>query len=254
MPEETVSLISVNEAPQRVNILGFPVDCVSMEQTVKILEGFLSSEKTRLVFTADSNAFINAETQDGYRRLFEEADLITPDSAGPVWALGKYGHPVPGRVSGVDLLERLCEISQRTKCRMFFLGSSPGVAEQARQNLLQKYPGCEIIGARDGFFKKEQDAEIAEEISKLKPDVLVVAMGMPRQELFILDTADIIKAKIGIGVGGSLDVHSGSVKRAPLLIQKIKMEWLWRLILNPKKFDKVRNLPTFYLRVRKATK
>ncbi len=137
---------------------------------------------------------------------------------------------------------------------MYFLGGAPGVAEAAARNLNLKHPGCNILGCRDGFFGDLSDEAVAENIATLKPDILVVAMGMPRQELFILDTATTIGAKIGIGVGGSLDVHSGTVKRAPKLFQKLRIEWLWRLLLNPRKLEKVKNLPKFYLSVRRAQK
>jgi N-acetylglucosaminyldiphosphoundecaprenol N-acetyl-beta-D-mannosaminyltransferase len=243
------------ESPvERVFVLGLPVDRVSLGQTEEVLTKFLGSEGTKLVFTADSHAFICAETDPSFRRCFSEAALITPDSAGPAWALGQYGKPVPGRVSGVDLVEVLCRISATTGAKMYFLGGAPGVAETAASKLSAKYPGCRIVGSRDGFFGDLSDATVAEDIAKLKPEILVVAMGMPRQELFILDTADIIRAKIGIGVGGSLDVHSGMVKRAPMIFQKLKIEWLWRLLLNPRKLEKVKNLPKFYLSVRRAQK
>jgi N-acetylglucosaminyldiphosphoundecaprenol N-acetyl-beta-D-mannosaminyltransferase len=239
---------------ERVFVLGLPVDRVSLAQTEEILKSFLKSDGTKLVFTADSHAFICAESDPSFRRCFSEAALITPDSAGPAWALGQYGKPVPGRVSGVDLVEVLCRISATTGATMYFLGGAPGVAEAAVRNLSLKHPGCNILGCRDGFFGDLSDEAVAENIATLKPDILVVAMGMPRQELFILDTATTIRAKIGIGVGGSLDVHSGTVKRAPKLFQTLRIEWLWRLLLNPRKFEKVKNLPKFYLSVRRAQK
>ena len=240
------------DQPERVNILGYPLDRVTLQQTKSIFEGLLSSAtKTNLVLTADSNAFVSAATDPDYQRVFAEATLITPDSAGPVWALSRVGKPVPGRVSGVDLLEVLCEISASSGPSIFFLGSAPGVADVAVANLKEKYPKMVIAGIRDGYFDKGQDREIAKAIAETKPDILIVAMGMPRQELFILDTAEIINAKIGIGVGGSLDVHSGTVKRAPKFIQQVKLEWAWRFLLNPKKFAKVKNLPVFYWKVRR---
>lgn len=235
--------------PERVYVLDQPIDCVTMPQTVKILEKFLQEEGTKLVLTADSNAFINAESDESYARIFREAALITPDSSGPVWAMNKLGHSQPGRVSGVDIVEELCKLSVQTGASLYFLGAAPGIAESAATNLSAKYPGVKIAGFRDGFFSPKDDHKIAEEIALTQPDVLMVAMGMPRQEIFILETAGIIKAKVGIGVGGSFDVHSGTVQRAPKFIQKIRMEWLWRLILNPKKFAKVKNLPIFWWRI-----
>jgi N-acetylglucosaminyldiphosphoundecaprenol N-acetyl-beta-D-mannosaminyltransferase len=243
--------------PERVDILGFPIDRVTLEQSKNIFSKLLSepNEKgnytTNLVLTADSNAFVSAEKDSDYQRIFSEAQLITPDSAGPVWALGRLGKEVPGRVSGVDLLEVLCQLSEETSARIFFLGAAPGIADKAVEKLKEKYPKMIVAGVRDGFFARSEDANVARTIAATSPDILIVAMGMPRQELFILDTAEIIQSKIGIGVGGSLDVHSGMVKRAPKLVQRLGAEWLWRFILNPRKIAKVKNLPIFYFRVRR---
>lgn len=239
--------------PERVTILGFPIDRVSLIQTKEIFASYVQAPftKTHLVLTADSNAYISAESDPEYQRVFSEASLITPDSAGPVWALARMGKQVEGRVSGVDLLEVLCELSGTFGASIYFLGSAPGVAAAAVENLQKKFPKMVVAGVRDGYFAKSNDETVAKSIAETKPDIMVVAMGMPRQELFILDTASIIQAKMGIGVGGSLDVHSGTVKRAPKLIQKIKMEWAWRFLLNPRKIAKVKNLPIFYWKVRR---
>ena len=249
------AVLMANQKPERVKILGYPIDCVTLEQTKNIFLDYLKDDsQTHLILTADSNAFISAATDPVYQRIFKEASLITPDSAGPVWALERLGHAVPSRVSGVDLVEELCLISQETGCSIFFLGAAPGVAEAAAKKLKEKYPSMKVAGVKDGFFQGQSDVEVATQIANTNPDILVVAMGMPRQECFILDTAKIIGARIGIGVGGSLDVHSGTVKRAPVIFQKLRLEWAWRFILNPKKIAKVKNLPAFYMKVRKQTK
>ena len=128
MPENSIVLNS--NKPERVQILGFPIDRVTIDQAKQIFLDYLKEPftKTNLVLTADSNAFVSAETDPEYQRLFDEASLITPDSAGPVWALERIGKPVEGRVSGVDLLEVLCGISEDTGSSIFFLGSAPGIA------------------------------------------------------------------------------------------------------------------------------
>lgn len=226
-----------------------------MTDAIEWLElNLLSTGLTKLVFTADSNAFISAQSDSAYADLFSKADLITPDSAGPVWALAKNGFALPGRVSGVDLVEELCILAAKHQKSIYFVGSAPGVAAAAAGRLLEKHPGFSVAGARDGYFQPNEDEAIAKEIAITQPDILIVAMGMPRQEQFILNTSETIGARIGIGVGGSLDVHSGSVKRAPMIIQKLKIEWLWRFLLNPKKIAKVKNLPIFYWQVSRQKK
>jgi N-acetylglucosaminyldiphosphoundecaprenol N-acetyl-beta-D-mannosaminyltransferase len=143
----------------------------------------------------------------------------------------------------------ICAKSAELGWRVFFLGAAPGVAEQAAERLRLAYPGCNIVGARHGFFPSESDAVVASEIAETHPDVLFVGMGIPRQEKFIRATQDIVGARVSMGVGGSFDVFSGRVKRAPVLFQRLRMEWFWRLLQDPKKISKVKLLPKFVVLV-----
>lgn len=209
------------------------------------LEGFLESDRSHLVVTADATAIVIAHSNSAFKSLIESADLVTPDGNGVIWAAKHRGTQLQERVSGVDLVDRLCSLSADKGYRIFFLGSGPGVAELAAEKLRLKYPGCNIVGSRHGYFPAESDEIVAHEIAALQPDILFVAMGMPRQEEFIRATQAVIKPKVAMGVGGSLDVFSGKAKRAPHAFQRVKLEWLWRLLLNPRKFAKVRLLPKF---------
>ena len=119
----------------------------------------------------------------------------------------------------------------------------------AAERLRLQHPGCNIVGTRHGFFPAEDNGIVAEEVAHSRPDILFVAMGIPRQEKFIVATMDVINAKVAIGVGGSFDVLSGKTRRAPKLIQRLNMEWLWRLAMNPRKLSKAATLPRFAWRV-----
>jgi N-acetylglucosaminyldiphosphoundecaprenol N-acetyl-beta-D-mannosaminyltransferase len=238
----------------RVEILGLPVDRVTMSDTLERIETFIRSDRCHLIITADASGLVQAQTDPDFRELFDVADLITPDSVGVLWASRKFGTPLPERVSGVDIVDRVCRLSADRGYKIYFLGAAPGVAELAAEKMRLKYPGCNIVGARHGYFPSESDTVVAQEIAETKPDVLFVAMGIPRQEKFIRSTADIIGAKVAMGVGGSFDVFSGKVKRAPKLFQRLRIEWLWRLAQNPKKIGKVMNLPRFVVLVLKAKK
>jgi N-acetylglucosaminyldiphosphoundecaprenol N-acetyl-beta-D-mannosaminyltransferase len=152
------------------------------------------------------------------------------------------------------LVDRICGMSADRGYRIYFLGAAPGVAETAAEKLRLKHPGCNIVGARHGYFPADSDGIVAAEISLTKPDFLFVAMGIPRQEKFIRATESIINAPVAMGVGGSFDVFSGRVKRAPLIFQKLHLEWLWRLMLNPRKISKAKNLPIFAWMVLRAGK
>ena len=226
-------------------VLGVPVSLSSMEATLGTIEEFIANGEPHLVVTADSSGFAMAEEDRELRAIYEAADLVTPDSQGVVWALGKAGHKHVTRVSGVDLFDQICRLSANKGYRLFFLGAAPGVAEMTAEKIRLRHPGCNIVGTRNGYFPADDDEVVAAEVANQTPDVLFVAMGIPRQEKFIFKTMGIVRAKVSIGVGGSFDVFSGKAKRAPVVVQRLKLEWLWRLVLNPSKFSKVKMLPRF---------
>ncbi len=242
-------MINSETGKERVDILGFHVDPISMDETLLWIRQKAKENQFHLLITADASGIVQAQEDPALAELYRKASVVTPDGAGILWAANRFQTPITHRVSGVDLVERLCAISASEGLSIYFLGAAPGVAETAKTRLEQKYPGCHIVGVRDGFFNGRSDEDVAKEIGEIAPDILLVAMGIPRQEKFLWATRDLTKAKIGIGVGGSFDVHSGQVKRAPKVMQALKLEWAWRLLLNPKKIAKVRLLPVFARRV-----
>lgn len=233
----------------RVMVLGVPIDLIDMPKAIERIEAMVASRAPSLVVTADATALVIAHDDAKFAEIVNHAALVTPDGSGIVWALKRKGIRNVSRVSGVDLLDSLCARSADKGYRLFFLGSEPGVAELAAEKLRLRHPGCNIVGTRHGYFPADSDEVVAQEIASAKPDILFVAMGMPRQEKFILATQSIIMAPVSMGVGGSFDVFSGRAKRAPRIIQKLWLEWLWRLLLDPKKIKKVRVLPRFALMV-----
>lgn len=236
----------------RVDILGVAVDRLDMQTALKRLDEFLQSKSPHIVVTADAAGIVQAQSDPEFLNILKEADLVTPDSIGVLWAAKKKGEPIKERVSGVDLTDKLCAMSADKGWRIFLLGSQPGVADLAAEKLRLKHPGCNIVGARHGFFPSESDEVVAQEVAATKPDILLVAMGIPRQEKFIKKTQAMIGASVAMGVGGSLDVFSGKAKRAPKLFQKLKLEWLWRLVLNPSKISKAKFLPKFVMLILKS--
>lgn len=236
---------AANKERTTVNILGIPVDRTDMASTMAAVERFISEGTPHQIITADSSGLYCQLHDPEFQKILRDADWVTPDSFGVIWAAKKQGVIIPNRVSGVDMVSEACELSAKAGYRIFLLGAGIGVAELAAEKLRLSHPGCNIVGARHGFFPEEDDLLVAEEIAPFKPDILFVAMGIPRQEKFIYKTKSVIGAKAAIGVGGSLDVFSGKAKRAPKIVQKAKLEWLWRLILNPKKYSKAASLPKF---------
>jgi N-acetylglucosaminyldiphosphoundecaprenol N-acetyl-beta-D-mannosaminyltransferase len=239
---------------ERVQILGIPIDCLTMAETMHRLESYARSDRPHFIITADAAGIVQAQSDPEYHALYSRADLVTPDSAGVLWAAKRAGHPLKERVSGVDIVDRACALSADKGYSIYFLGAEPGVAELAAEKMQLRHPGCNIVGTRHGYFPPESDAIIALEVAELNPDFLFVAMGIPRQEKFILGTQEVIRARVAIGVGGSFDVFAGKVKRAPVLFQKLRLEWLWRTIQNPTKLAKVKLLPKFVAMVLRSGK
>lgn len=233
-----------------LDLLGMPVSQVNRARALEILQQFIESGRPHLVVTADASMFEIAAGDPDFLRIVRSADLVTPDSTGVLWAAKKLGMSLQERVSGVDLAEQLCAESARRGYGVYFYGAAPGVAEEAAETMRRRYPGANIVGTADGFQNSpEQQAALVGDIQAKRPAVLLVAMGIPKQEKWIVQHLEQLRVPVAMGVGGTFDVFSGRVDRAPLWMQRHGLEWLYRLARNPKKLSKVATLPKFVLRV-----
>jgi N-acetylglucosaminyldiphosphoundecaprenol N-acetyl-beta-D-mannosaminyltransferase len=237
-----------------VTILGLTVHNVTMQTALEAMDGFFQAGTPHHVVTADASMLVLAQEDSALNAIVCGADLVTPDSVGVLWASKQAGAPLQERVSGVEIVDRLCCRSVEAGYRLFFLGAGPGVAAQAAEKMRAKYPGTQIVGTRDGFFRPEETDALVAEIRESRADALFVAMGIPKQEKWIAAHRDRLGAAVLIGVGGTFDVLSGNVKRAPKVMQKVRLEWLWRVVSNPRKISKVLLLPRFVRLVRQARK
>jgi N-acetylglucosaminyldiphosphoundecaprenol N-acetyl-beta-D-mannosaminyltransferase len=229
--------------------LDVPISRVNSEEALAILTGFIRSGKPHMVVTADASALVAAAGDAEFHGILHAADLVTPDSTGILWAARRLGRPLPERVSGVDLAARLCELAARNGWGAFFYGAAPGVAEEAAARMQERYPGMRIAGTAHGFLSEPEQAALEERIRQSRPEILFVAMGIPRQEKWIWNRMDALGVPVSMGVGGSFDVWAGRVARAPIWMQKRGLEWLHRLWMNPRKISKVATLPRFVLMV-----
>lgn len=237
--------ITMQHDLQSVSLHGMRVHNLTMNQTIEEIGRFIETRSPHHVVTLDASMCVTAQTDTALFNIVQNSELVTPDSAGVLWACRYLGTPLTERVSGVEIVERLCASSGDRGWRLFFFGAAPGVAEEAQATMEARYPGCRIVGARNGFFGPEDDADIVRQIRDSRPDVLCVALGIPRQELWIDEHRNLLDVPVMIGVGGSFDVFSGRVKRAPGWMQKLSLEWLYRLYSNPRKISKVLTLPRF---------
>lgn len=238
-----------------MQVLGIRIDNVTPQQALEQLSVWLRAPYTRLhrVVTLNAEGVMLAKADPAFAAIVAEADLVTPDGHGIVWAASQYGEPLAERVTGIDLLHALCERGAAEGWRIYLLGSVDGVAAEAAEKLQQLYPGINIVGTHHGYFRGAEQALI-ETVNAAQPDLLFAALGMPFQEKWLHTYADALNAKVAVGVGGSLDVVAGRVKRAPKLWQNLHLEWLWRTLLEPKRLKRISVLPKFMLQVKRDAK
>ena len=240
--------------PNKVDILGVKVDSLTMKEAVKAVEDYIAAKKNVLIATANAEMIMRATHDEELKNILNSAALVVPDGAGTVWAAHHLGYAMPERVAGYDLAQEIMKNAPSYKHRIFFFGSAPGIAEKAKEKAQRLYPGIEIVGVRNGFFTAADEKEIINEIKSSQPDVLLVALGVPKQEKWLAKHLKELKVPVAIGVGGTLDVMAGAVKRAPLWMQKAKLEWLFRGLLQPKRAGRLLALPKFVLKVHSARK
>ncbi|MFQ6090675.1 MAG: WecB/TagA/CpsF family glycosyltransferase, partial [Candidatus Bipolaricaulia bacterium] len=200
-----------------------------------------------IVATPDTMALWQAQRAPRLKEAYRRADLVTPDGIGLVWASRFLGAPLPERVTGIDMIEEICRRATRRGYRIFLLGARPGVAQKAKERLEKRFPGVRIVGTHHGFFA--DDRQVISKINGCRPDILLVGLGVPRQELWMMENKERLEVKILIGVGGSFDVLSGRLPRAPLALQRLGLEWLYRLFLQPWRARRVLAIPAFLLRI-----
>lgn len=234
-----------------IDLLGMRISQVTASEALAVLLRFIESGKPHLVVTSDASGHVIAASDPEFLRIVnEKAALVTPDGTGILWAARRQGTPLPERVSGVDLAEALCRESARLGFGVYFYGAAPGVAAEAAEAMRKRYPGAQIVGTADGYQNSpEQQAALVRDICEKRPAVLLVAMGIPKQEKWIAAHLETLGVPVCMGVGGTFDVFSGRVDRAPVWMQRNGLEWLHRVIKNPSKYTKVATLPVFAMRV-----
>lgn len=239
---------------ERVNILGVDVDAITMAEAVDVVRRAMDTRAGVMVATANAEMLMRATHDEELRRILNASALVVPDGAGTVWAARHLGHAMPERVAGYDLAQELLRCAPAEGRRVYFFGSAPGVAEKAKAKAEQLYPGIEIVGVRNGFFSPADNAAIIAEIRAARPDLLLVALGVPKQEKWIAAHLAELDVPVAIGVGGTLDVMAGVMKRAPHWMQKAKLEWLFRGLMQPKRAGRLLALPKFVLKVHASRK
>lgn len=232
-----------------VRIFGVRIDRVDMEDAFNRFVGLLNRERTAVIYTPNTEMVMAAEADRDFREVLNSADLVIPDGIGLVYASRIHHLGLTDRVPGIELMERILKYCHATRRSIFFFGGKPGTADQAVQKILEKYPNIVVKGIEHGYFPPEEEGRIIDAINEAKPDVLFVALGAPKQEKWIAAHRRILNAHVAMGVGGCFDVYAGNVKRAPVLFQRLGLEWFYRLLKEPSRIGRMMALPRFMIKV-----
>jgi N-acetylglucosaminyldiphosphoundecaprenol N-acetyl-beta-D-mannosaminyltransferase len=245
------------EVPESIEAFGVRISAVNMGEALDKIESFIQSRQPHHVVTTDANAMLQAQADPEYAQIVQNAALATPDGYGVIWGARLLNLPIYERVTGVDMVTGICERAAQQQYSIYILGSEPGVAATAAKNLSDKYSGLRVAGTHHGFWRRtfkeegldtaQADARMADIIREAKPDVLFVAMGIPMQEKFIAAQLQRMQVPVALGVGGSFDVYAGKFKRAPEAIQRIGMEWIYRVWIDPSRWKRMGYVPRFMI-------
>lgn len=235
----------------KVELLGSLIDIVNMDMALDMANSFIRKKQKAHIITLNAEIVYMARNDMHLREIINGADLVTPDGIGIVWAARKKGYNVKERVTGIDMIYGLCNLAVAEGYSIYLLGASPGVAEQAAAELQSLYPSLKIAGTRDGYFTDIEIRQVITGIKEASPDILLVALGAPYQEYWISQYKEELGVPLCIGVGGSFDVIAGVKKRAPEIMIKLNLEWLYRLLSEPSRIKRQIALPRFVLAVLK---
>lgn len=234
-----------------VNILGFNFLNVTKSQFLKQVEEDLLQHQNRFIITANPEIIMFARKNPNYAKIVRSADYLVPDGIGIVKASKFTKTPLTERVTGYDVFTELMQWANEHHSKAYFLGGKPAVIKKVVHKVHHEHPGINLVGYHDGYFK--DSLPIIDEIKELQPEIVFVATGFPKQEEFIAKCRHFAPA-IWMGIGGSFDVYAGTVKRAPEFWQKHNVEWLYRLLSDPKRIKRQIVLPIFMMEAFKANK
>ena len=232
-----------------VKILGVRVDKITKAQALEEFQKLLEGDRCELIVTPNAEIVEKASKTPELRRIInEEAAIVTPDGVGLIYASKLKGDPIQEKVAGIDFAHSAIELCAKLGRSVYLLGSKPGVAEAAAANLEKEIPGLKIAGFRDGYFREDEEPSVVAEINASGADFLCVALGSPKQEYFVIKHRDALKVKAAAGLGGSLDIWSGQLNRAPKFYIDHGLEWLYRMIQEPKRLKRLPALPVFLIK------
>jgi N-acetylglucosaminyldiphosphoundecaprenol N-acetyl-beta-D-mannosaminyltransferase len=236
---------------QTAQLFGYPIHLVSLPQAQSLVEEVLNAGENLQVVTLNPEMIMQGDQDPELGRILKTAGLILPDGAGVVWALRKQGHMVQ-RLPGIEFSENLLKRAAEQGHPVAIIGATQEALDLAQKTLQQRYPQLNIVYSHHGFFKatSPEEEQIVQACANTKPRVVLVALGVPRQEKWINQYQDRFEGTAFVGIGGSLDVWSGLTQRAPVLMRRLNLEWMYRITTEPWRIKRTyKTLPLFVVKV-----
>ncbi len=225
----------------KTEILGIRFDNLTRQEAAQQGAALLAENKFHYVVTPNPEFILACEKDPDFRDILNRADLVLPDGIGVVYSAKILGTPLKERVPGIEFASDMLSCLNDMGGRLYLLGAKPGVAQQAGQHILDRFPNIVLCGTRDGYFRDEEDVLL--QVAAARPDLLFVCLGAPKQEKWMARWGAHTGARLAIGLGGCLDVFAGNVERAPDAWQKLGLEWAYRLKKEPKRIGRMARLP-----------
>jgi N-acetylglucosaminyldiphosphoundecaprenol N-acetyl-beta-D-mannosaminyltransferase len=232
-----------------VSLNGVPFSKMDMQETVAYLTEAIASRRPHRVVTGNPIMLMVGLETPLFHRALATAELVVPDGAGVVWAARHVKQPVKERVAGFDLMHELLREGEKRSWSVYLLGASQEIVASAYANFQKKYPGMRFVGHRDGYFSDKEDGAVVAAVRAANPDLLFVARATMNQEPWIEKYQKVLGVPVIMGVGGSFDVVSGKLKRAPAFFRRMGLEWFYRLIQEPSRYKRMLVLPRFAFKV-----
>lgn len=232
-------------------IFGVDIDNITEKEAQEITKNLINQSNKTCTFIASPNVefVMQAQKDKEFYELLKKAKLATPDSVGIIWAGKKLKKPFKIRIPGQRYFRLVLEMAEKEGYTIYLLGGKGDTPLLAKNNVEKIYPNLKIIGYHEGYFEKDSEEEVIAQINKLQPNILFVALGAPKQEKWIINHQHELKVDVAAGQGGTFDYEAGNIKRAPMWIQKIGMEWFWRLLRQPKRIIRMMAIPAFMFKL-----
>lgn len=222
----------------RINFFGLNLDIITMEETLKRISKFIEEKKQVQHVDVNVAKLVYAQKDEQLRNIINSSPSVSVDGAGVVLGARTLGINIPERVAGIDLMEKLIEYSAQNGYKVYFFGAEENIVKKVVDSYNKKYSKLKIAGYRNGYYTEAEEEQVIQEIKQAQADILFVAMGVPKQEIFLYKNSEELGVTFSMGVGGSFDVIAGKVKRAPICLQKLNLEWVFRLIQEPRRMWK----------------